>query len=329
MSRRSPSQTAEHARRASHDARPVTVVTTRRRPIASRFASRFCFALRGPAHDVLTVEHMSTSPSTSRDGEERRVSRRYPVVGLYWDVLFGALRRTAGHAATLRATLGLVLLGGILMAIVGTAAFAWMASHVQRGSTQAFDVAVLHWLGAHRTPFVDEAMLEITFLGTGLVVLVIVGIAALFLSLTQHKYSAWLLLASTAGGIVLNNVLKLGFARPRPQVLEWQAHALSSSFPSGHAMSAAVVYGTVAYLAARLQQRRWARVLTMLVAAIFIVLICISRLYLGVHYPSDVIAGVLVGLAWAAFCMATLEGIQKYAGRRPQVAKDEVKEKRV
>ena len=284
-------------------------------------------ALAVPARDVLTVEHMSTSP-TSREEKERRLSRRYPVVDLYWDVLFGALRRTAGRAATLRATLGIVLLGGILIAILGTAAFAWMASHVRSGSTQAFDVAVLEWLGARRSPIVDQAMLEITFLGTGLVVLVIVGVAALFLYLTQHKYSAWLLLASTAGGIVLNNVLKLGFSRPRPQVLEWQAHVMSSSFPSGHAMSAAVVYGTVAYLAARLQQRRWARVLTLLVAAIMIVLICVSRLYLGVHYPSDVIAGVLVGLAWAAFCMATLEGIQRYAARRPQVAKDEVKERR-
>jgi undecaprenyl-diphosphatase len=153
-------------------------------------------------------------------------------------------------------------------------------------------------------------------------------VAALFLYLTQHKYSAWLLLASTAGGIILNNVLKLGFARPRPTVLEWQAHAVSSSFPSGHAMSAAVVYGTVAYLAARLQQRRWARVATMVVAAIMIFLICLSRLYLGVHYPSDVLAGVLVGLSWAAFCMVTLEGIQKFGVRRPHIAKDEVKERR-
>jgi undecaprenyl-diphosphatase len=270
---------------------------------------------------------MPDSPSPRR-GHERRESRRVPVVTLYWDFLFGALRRTAGRAATLRAALGVLLLAGIVVAVVGVGAFAWVASHVRRGTTQAFDVAVLQWLGAHRTPILDEAMLEITFLGTGLVVFVIVGVAALFLYLTQHKYSAWLLLASTAGGIILNNVLKLGFSRPRPTVLEWQAHAMSSSFPSGHAMSAAVVYGTVAYLAARLQQRRWARVATMVVAAIMIFLICLSRLYLGVHYPSDVIAGVLVGLAWAAFCMVTLEGIQKFGARRPHISKDEVRERR-
>jgi undecaprenyl-diphosphatase len=270
---------------------------------------------------------MPHTPSSGRRGE-RRTSRRLPVVSSYQDLLFRALRATAGRAATLRAALGVVLLAGILVATVGAAAFAWVASHVRRGSTQAFDVAVLQWIGAHRGPFTDRAMLEITFLGTGLVVLVIVGVAALFLYLTQHKYSATLLLASTAGGIVLNNVLKHGFSRPRPTIVESLAQTMTSSLPSGHAMSAAVVYGTVAYLAARLQKRRWARVATLLVAAVLIALICLSRLYLGVHYPSDVFAGVLVGLAWAAFCMVTLEAIQKFATHRPQIAKDEVREKR-
>ena len=93
-------------------------------------------------------------------------------------------------------------------------------------------------------------------------------------------------------------------------------------------MSAAVVYGTVAYLAARLQQRRWARVVTLGIAAVFVALISTSRLYLGVHYPSDVVAGVCVGLAWAAFCMATLEGVQRYAARRPTVRRDEEVERR-
>lgn len=89
-------------------------------------------------------------------------------------------------------------------------------------------------------------------------------------------------------------------------------------------MSAAVVYSTVAYLAARLQKRHWHRVLTLLCAAALIVMIGATRLYLGVHYPSDVIAGVIIGLTWAAFCMATLEAIQVYARRRaPKVLKHE------
>jgi undecaprenyl-diphosphatase len=167
-------------------------------------------------------------------------------------------------------------------------------------------------------------MLEITALGTATVVLMIVCVAALFLTLTRHKYSALLLLVATAGGLFLDLLLKLRFDRPRPHIFTWGTQAVSSSFPSGHAMSATIVYGTVAYLAARLQKRRWARWLTMLFAAIVIALICFSRLYFGVHYPSDVLAGVVIGLAWAAFCMATLEAIQRYAQRNaPEVTKDE------
>ena len=72
-------------------------------------------------------------------------------------------------------------------------------------------------------------------------------------------------------------------------------------------MNATVVYGTVAYLCIRLQKHRWSRVVTLSSAVIVILLICVTRLYLGVHYPSDVFGGIVVGLGWAAFCMATLE----------------------
>jgi undecaprenyl-diphosphatase len=89
-------------------------------------------------------------------------------------------------------------------------------------------------------------------------------------------------------------------------------------------MSAAVVYGTVAYLAARLQKRYWHRAITLLVAGLLILSIAATRLYLGVHYPSDVLAGIIIGLAWAAFCMATLEALQVYARKRkPEILKHE------
>ena len=89
-------------------------------------------------------------------------------------------------------------------------------------------------------------------------------------------------------------------------------------------MSATIVYSTVAYLAARLQKRQWARWLTMFIAIIVIFLICLSRLYLGVHYPSDVLAGVIIGLAWAGFCMATLEAVQRFSKRHaPDVIEEE------
>ena len=81
-------------------------------------------------------------------------------------------------------------------------------------------------------------------------------------------------------------------------------------------MSATVVYGTVAYLVMRLQKHHWSRVLTALSTVLLIVLICLTRLYLGVHKPSDEIGGIIVGLAWAAFCMATFEASLALARRR-------------
>jgi undecaprenyl-diphosphatase len=243
---------------------------------------------------------------------------------LLWDLVFAAIRGIAKVAHNFYAAFGIFLLAGASVAIAGTYAFAKFAGHVSSGRTQAFDDAVLRWIGEHRPVSLEPVMLEITFLGTGTVVMMIVAVSALFLWLSRHRYSAALLLIATLGGILLNHLLKHGFGRPRPQVFEWGSHALSSSFPSGHAMSAAVVYGTVAYLAARLQKKLWHRAVTMIAAVIVIFLIAATRLYLGVHYPSDVAAGIIIGLAWAGFCMATLEAIQVYARRRaPRILKDE------
>jgi undecaprenyl-diphosphatase len=255
---------------------------------------------------------------------ENRRSAERGKLSAYSNPLYSALRVSADKAGTLLGAVGIFLFAGLIVAAIGTWIFVELAEHVQMGASQSFDNAVLRWLGAHHTTAWDNIMVEITALGTGTVVIMIVAVAALFLVLTQHKYSALLLLISTFGGLVLNLVLKLGFNRPRPTIFVPEVHAVSSSFPSGHAMSAAIVYGTVAYLAARLHRRAWARALVMFAALIVIVMICISRLYLGVHYPSDVVAGVVIGLAWAAFCMATLEAIQKFGARRdPKILESE------
>jgi undecaprenyl-diphosphatase len=236
------------------------------------------------------------------------------------EALLGAVTRTG----TFLGGLGIFLVAGILIAAVATWIFGEFAEVVMAGRTQALDEAVLQWMGAHHSRLLDEAMLEITALGTGAVVLMIVCVAALFLALTRHRYSALLLLVATAGGLALNLVLKLFFDRPRPEVIVWGTTAVSSSFPSGHAMSATIVYSTVAYLAARLYKGALVRWMIFLAAAVVIVLISMSRLYLGVHYPSDVAAGAIIGLAWASFCMATLEAIQRFSQRNaPEIQKDE------
>jgi undecaprenyl-diphosphatase len=251
---------------------------------------------------------VNAPPDISPPGGPHRDRRGYRGrVPLFWNIIYAGLRKSAGHARSLYATVGIFLVAGAVLAIAGTLVFAELGEWVHKGSTQAFDVAILRWLGAHHTAALTAAAVELTYLGTGTVVLAIVGVSTLFLWHTEHRVSAQLLLTAVAGGIVLNNALKLVFNRSRPDVFEWLTTASSSSFPSGHAMSATICYGTVAYLVARLQKHRWSRVLTLCGAALLILLICLTRIYLGVHYPSDVIGGIVVGLAWAGFCMATLE----------------------
>jgi len=271
------------------------------------------------AHELPQEERASKAQQEHRGNVDTRGRGR-----LFWDVIFAMVRGIARVAKNFYATFGIILCAGAAVAITGTYLFAEFAGHVSSGKTQAFDDAVLRWVAQHRTPALEPVMLEITFLGTGTVVIALVAVSGMFLWLSNHKYSAILLLVSTVGGILLNNLLKIGFGRPRPQVFDWGMHAVSWSFPSGHAMSAAVVYGTVAYLAARLQRRHLHRVITLTAAFILILLIAGSRLYLGVHYPSDVLAGIIIGLAWAAFCMAMLEAIQVYARwRAPRVLEHE------
>ena len=266
--------------------------------------------------------------STPYDDDRREATSLHATtrghLRLLWDLIFGLLRLIRKHVRNAYVAFGIFLLSGAAIAIVCTYAFAKLAGHVQSGRTQKFDDAVMRWIANHQSPIIEQTMLEVTALGTGVVVAMVVFVAAMFLWLNKHKHSAVLLMIATFGGILLNSLLKLGFDRPRPQIFKWGTYAASSSFPSGHAMSSVIVYGTVAYLAARLQQRPASRALTLAFAGLVIILICASRLYLGVHYPSDIAAGLIIGLAWAGFCMAILEAAQLYAKRNaPQMLKAE------
>jgi undecaprenyl-diphosphatase len=246
--------------------------------------------------------------------KDRRETRRSRLHGVA-DMLYLLLRTIGRHAHSFYTALGAYLVLGFAIAALAVWGFAEFADVVEAGATLEFDLAAMEWMESHRLELLDRFLLDVTALGTGLVVLIIVGVAGLFLALTDHRYSAILLLVATAGGQLLNSVLKLFYDRPRPSNIEALTHTMSTSFPSGHAMSAVIVYGTVAYLAARLQKERWARALTMFAAVIIIIAIAASRVYLGVHYPSDVLAGTIVGAAWAAFCMAGLEAVRVFASR--------------
>ncbi|NIP79485.1 MAG: phosphatase PAP2 family protein, partial [Gemmatimonadetes bacterium] len=113
------------------------------------------------------------------------------------------------------------------------------------------------------------------------------------------------------------------YARPRPTVVEWGTEVVSQSFPSGHSMAAVIAYGSVAYLGGRLEPTPALRWTTWVFAAALILAIGASRIYLGVHYPTDVLAGFVAGLAWTALAVSGLTAARYFAGRRPSVETEE------
>lgn len=196
------------------------------------------------------------------------------------------------------------------LALAATAAFALLAIIVQSGGLYAVDRGVVLWAADHRTPWVDEFMVQVTTLGDGVVVVMLALVAALFLWPGTHRNYAILLLVAVPGGQVVNNVLKLLFGRERPDVATLHA-VFTTSFPSGHAMAAVVAYGALAFVLARLEPAPPLRRATWTAAVLLILLIGASRTYLGVHYPSDVLAGYAAGLAWLALSAAATRAIAR------------------
>ncbi|MDF3073222.1 MAG: superfamily [Alphaproteobacteria bacterium] len=153
-------------------------------------------------------------------------------------------------------------------------------------------------------PWLEEAALEITALGSFAVLGLIIVAALAWLLLLRKAGAAVLVGVSVMGGVLISSLLKTGFGRARPDLVPHIDAVNTLSFPSGHAMSAAVVYLTLAALLARAQEHRRLKFYLIGVAVTLTVLIGLSRVYLGVHWPSDVLAGWCVGSAWALMCWA-------------------------
>lgn len=148
----------------------------------------------------------------------------------------------------------------------------------------------------------EETVVEITALG-GFGVLALVTLLAVGYVLVQRKWGAALmLLGAVLGGTALSEGLKVGFARPRPDLVAHAVDVTSMSFPSGHAMLSAVTYLTLGALLARTQKNARLRAYVLGSAVLLTLLIGLSRVYLGVHWPTDVLAGWCLGAAWALLC---------------------------
>ena len=150
--------------------------------------------------------------------------------------------------------------------------------------------------------WVQEAARDLTSLGSIIVLLIITLAVAGYLFLARKQAAAWLMLIGVFGGIALSDLLKFFFARPRPNIVSPAARVFTSSFPSGHAALSAITYLTIAALLARSQSSPRIGVYFIVLAALLTMLIGVSRVYLGVHYPTDVLGGWCIGAAWALGC---------------------------
>ena len=199
----------------------------------------------------------------------------------------------------------------VLLLLIGGALFAFfrLASEVSEGDTLAVDRAILLGLRLPGNPAVPlgpswlpEAMTDLTAFGSPTGLLLVCFAVTLFLLLARRLRTALFLVAATAGGMALGSLLKQLYARPRPNVVPHLVDVTSSSFPSGHATDSAIVYLTLAALLARNVQQRGVRAYIIGFAILLTLLIGVSRVYLGVHYPSDVVGGWTIGAAWALAC---------------------------
>jgi len=213
-------------------------------------------------------------------------------------------RRAPGWFALARREIGpiaLVLLFGLCLL-----AFRGIAEEVGEGDTRAFDRSIIYAL---RTPgdlsrpigpdWLNIAATDVTSLGSTTVLgIIVILVCGLFLSFRRWREAAMLLLAS-GGGLAITTVLKDLFQRDRPPAILHAVRAINASFPSGHAALSATVFLTLGALIAHFAERRRVRIYALAAAVILSLLVGCSRVYLGVHWPTDVLAGWCIGAAWA------------------------------
>nr|WP_307233109.1 phosphatase PAP2 family protein [Pararhizobium capsulatum] len=196
---------------------------------------------------------------------------------------------------------GLVSAGGFL--------FLQLASEVTEGDTRGFDEEIL--LSLRRANdlsvpigpgWLTHSVDDITSLGGTTVLTLITLVTVFYLLIIRQRRLGIFVLLGVLGGWGISTLLKLGIARPRPEIVPHLVDVHDLSFPSGHAMLSAVTYLTLGALLSRLQLRRSARIYIICIAVLLTLLIGMSRVYLGVHYPTDVLGGWCAGTVWATLC---------------------------
>lgn len=185
--------------------------------------------------------------------------------------------------------------------------------------SQVFDRKVTQWAHSFRSPVVTQAMTDLTALGSvSVIATIFVLLASVVVSFKDLKGLVYLG-AVLVGAGVIPAVLKLYFARDRPMAGEHLVNVTDLSFPSGHAFGSAAVYAALAYYAGR-YARNWSQeIFFYFLASLLIFIVGVSRIYLGVHYPTDVLAGFSGGIAWALLISAVFEYSFPFLPRKTEV----------
>jgi membrane-associated phospholipid phosphatase len=200
-------------------------------------------------------------------------------------------------------------------AFASAVAFARIAEdYLTNDPLARWDISFARWLAGERSAVVTDIFRVLTFFGSPAVAVAIAAVLCFVLYRRRNLVEAALLPVVLGGAELLNLILKLSFHRTRPEVAF--VHLDTYSFPSGHAMISTAAYGAFAYLAWSRLRRRRSRLLLVSSTGLLVALIGFSRLYLGVHYLSDVLAGVAAGAFWLAVSIALQSGYgERFAAR--------------
>ncbi|HEY8577969.1 MAG TPA: phosphatase PAP2 family protein [Devosia sp.] len=215
----------------------------------------------------------------------------------------------------------IALISGLILA------FLQIADEALEGEMEAFDNAILMLF---RDPsnidqvigpvWLHEMVRDITALGSfALLGLIVLGVCV-YLLMAKMRASTLLVVISVLGGTLLSTVLKMGYNRPRPDLTS-MSHQFTASFPSGHAMLSAVTFMTLGAVLAQLAPTRALRIFTIAAAIFLTAIVGSSRIFMGVHYPSDVLAGWCLGAAWALLC-STIAVVLQRRGKVETPAED-------
>jgi undecaprenyl-diphosphatase len=225
---------------------------------------------------------------------------------LDWHALLELARRESALIVLL------LIISGLLLG------FGSLAEEVLEGDTAKLDE---HIIGLFRNPadpsqplgpaWLLEAMRDLTSLGSTLFLALVFLLVLVYFLIARKKAAALLFAVAVLGGQGVSTILKLLIDRPRPPLPDWAPRVVTASFPSGHSMLSAVTFLTIGALLSRVEPRPALRVYFVSVAVLLTVLVGASRVYLGVHWPTDVLAGWALGSAWALICWTAALWLQR------------------